>query len=226
MVSTAGRLAAQVSDQHEDANSSRTDAFFGTPNVYTPAPQANIFATTPGLEQQARRSTIHLQRSGAALLQFQSRGADPRAARPARTRRSSARCSASRGRRRSSTCRSGSRRRSRRARPLHPGAERWTSTRSRLSARLQYVDAEQRPGLLALFRLCAAIGLRPVLSRALRHAPGPELRRQQDLQLRRQLPARRLLGRHASPDGLVVRRDGLRPTTLPGPAALVVGILS
>ena len=49
-------LAAQVRDQHEDANSARYDAMFGTPNRYTPSPQTNLFATTPGLEQQVRRS--------------------------------------------------------------------------------------------------------------------------------------------------------------------------
>lgn len=49
-------LAAQVRDQHEDANSARYDAMFGTPNRYTPSPPTNLFATTPGLEQQVRRS--------------------------------------------------------------------------------------------------------------------------------------------------------------------------
>src|ERR671912_1083813 len=66
----SGRLAAQVSDQHEDANSFRTDAFFGTPNIHTPAPYANIFATTPGLEQQARRSLFTI--SGLTPLFYNS----------------------------------------------------------------------------------------------------------------------------------------------------------
>ena len=49
-------LAAQVSDMHDDANSARYDALFGTPNGGYPSPQTNLFATAPGLEQQARRS--------------------------------------------------------------------------------------------------------------------------------------------------------------------------
>jgi hypothetical protein len=58
LASTAGRVAAQRSDAHEDGNSARTDAMFGTYDRYGLAPQDNIFATTPGLEQQARRSTF------------------------------------------------------------------------------------------------------------------------------------------------------------------------
>jgi hypothetical protein len=49
-------LAAQVRDQHEDANAARHDAMFGTPNVLSLSPQTNLFSTSPGLEQQARRS--------------------------------------------------------------------------------------------------------------------------------------------------------------------------
>lgn len=49
-------LAAQHRDQHEDANNARYDAMFGTPNADYPGPQTNLFATAPGLEQQARRS--------------------------------------------------------------------------------------------------------------------------------------------------------------------------
>jgi hypothetical protein len=64
------RLVAQVSDQYADANSYRTDAFFGTPNVYGPTPPANIFATTPGLEQQARRSQFTI--NGLAPLFYNS----------------------------------------------------------------------------------------------------------------------------------------------------------
>jgi hypothetical protein len=58
LASTAGRVAAQRSDAHEDGNSARTDAMFGTYDRYGLAPQDNIFATTPGLEQPARRSTF------------------------------------------------------------------------------------------------------------------------------------------------------------------------
>ena len=47
---------AQHSDAHSDGNAARTDAMFGTPDRYGTTPQDNIFATTPGLEQQARRS--------------------------------------------------------------------------------------------------------------------------------------------------------------------------
>jgi hypothetical protein len=47
---------AQHSDSHSDGDSARIDAMFGTPDRYGTTPQDNIFATTPGLEQQARRS--------------------------------------------------------------------------------------------------------------------------------------------------------------------------
>jgi len=52
----AGFAAAQHSDAHSDGDSARIDAMFGTQDRYGTAPQDNIFATTPGLEQQARRS--------------------------------------------------------------------------------------------------------------------------------------------------------------------------
>lgn len=52
--------AAQFKDMHEDANAARYDAMFGTPGGATPGPQSNLFATSPGLEQQARRSTFTL----------------------------------------------------------------------------------------------------------------------------------------------------------------------
>ena len=51
LVSVTGRVAAQ----HTDAQEGRIDAMFGTPGRYGVTPQDNIFATTPGLEQQARR---------------------------------------------------------------------------------------------------------------------------------------------------------------------------
>jgi hypothetical protein len=53
---TTAPATAQVRDQHEDANAARYDAMFGTPNRYTPSPETNLFATTPGLEQQIGRS--------------------------------------------------------------------------------------------------------------------------------------------------------------------------
>src|SRR5262245_4190304 len=49
-------VAAQHSDAHSDGNAARYDMMFGTPNRYGTAPLDNVFATTPGLEQQARRS--------------------------------------------------------------------------------------------------------------------------------------------------------------------------
>ena len=55
-VTVVGRAAAQRSDSYEDSNSARIDAMFGMHSRYTSVPQDNIFATTPGLEQQARRS--------------------------------------------------------------------------------------------------------------------------------------------------------------------------
>ena len=48
--------AAQHSDDHSDGNAARYDMMFGTPSGYGTAAPDNIFATTPGLEQQARRS--------------------------------------------------------------------------------------------------------------------------------------------------------------------------
>lgn len=51
-------VAAQVKDMQEDSNAARYDAMLGTPGGLTPGPQSNLFATSPGLEQQARRSTL------------------------------------------------------------------------------------------------------------------------------------------------------------------------
>ena len=56
-LSTVAPLAAQGRDHYDDGNAARHDAMFGM-HGYTPAPLTNIFATTPGLEQQARRSTF------------------------------------------------------------------------------------------------------------------------------------------------------------------------
>jgi hypothetical protein len=58
LVGTAGRVEAQRSDSYEDGSSARTDAMFGMPGQYSSVPLDNLFATTPGLEQQARRSTF------------------------------------------------------------------------------------------------------------------------------------------------------------------------
>ena len=63
-------LAAQVGDQREDGNSARYDAMFGTPNMYTPTAPTNVFATSPGLEQQVRRSQFTVY--GLAPLFFNS----------------------------------------------------------------------------------------------------------------------------------------------------------
>lgn len=52
----AGGALAQARDQVEDGNAARTDAIFGTPNIVTPVPDDTLFATTPGLERQLRRS--------------------------------------------------------------------------------------------------------------------------------------------------------------------------
>ena len=52
----AAPAASQVRDQVEDGNAARTDAIFGTPNNVTPGPEDSLFATTPGLERQLRRS--------------------------------------------------------------------------------------------------------------------------------------------------------------------------
>ena len=159
-------------------------------------PYANIFATTPGLEQQARRSTVHLQWPRAALLQFQRRTAARAASRATRTRRNSARCWACRGRHRcfdlpfrfTANVRAEVDRFTQVPRP--------TSTRSRCRPACS-TSTHQRSGLLALHRLCAAMGLYAILS-----ATGSHTR--QDLnvgvnkiiQLRRRLPTRRLLRRH------------------------------
>src|SRR5690242_19870746 len=55
VVTPPAKLAAQA---HGDAEDARIDAMFGAPNRYGVAPPDNLFATTPGLEQQARRSTF------------------------------------------------------------------------------------------------------------------------------------------------------------------------
>jgi hypothetical protein len=47
-------LAAQNIAAHSDGADARMDAMFGTPDRYGVVPQDNVFATTPGLEQQAR----------------------------------------------------------------------------------------------------------------------------------------------------------------------------
>lgn len=56
LVVLTGQATAQVRDQVEDGNAARTDAIFGTPNIVTPVPDDTLFATTPGLERQLRRS--------------------------------------------------------------------------------------------------------------------------------------------------------------------------
>lgn len=49
-------LFAQLNDARNDGNEARYDALLSTPNEYTPTPQDNLFATAPGLEQQAPQS--------------------------------------------------------------------------------------------------------------------------------------------------------------------------
>src|SRR5215469_15055209 len=49
-------LFAQPNDARDDGNEARYDALLSTPNLGTPMPQDNLFATAPGLEQQAPRS--------------------------------------------------------------------------------------------------------------------------------------------------------------------------
>jgi hypothetical protein len=62
--------AAQHTGAHSDGDSARIDAMFGTPDRYGVAPQDNLFATTPGLEQQARRQ--HFTFNGLVPLWFNS----------------------------------------------------------------------------------------------------------------------------------------------------------
>jgi hypothetical protein len=50
-LSAPGGVSAQ--DAESDAHDARLDAILATPGASTPAPQANLFATAPGLEQQA-----------------------------------------------------------------------------------------------------------------------------------------------------------------------------
>ena len=54
---------AQRSDAGSDAEDARSDAMRATPNLATPTPQDNLYATTPGLEEQVPAS-----RFGANLL--------------------------------------------------------------------------------------------------------------------------------------------------------------
>jgi hypothetical protein len=65
ILSLAGPAFAQAqrSDSGSDAQDARTDALMATPNLATPTPQDNLFATTPGLEEQ-----IATPRFGANLL--------------------------------------------------------------------------------------------------------------------------------------------------------------
>jgi hypothetical protein len=49
---------AQRSDSGADAQDARSDALLATPNRLTPAPQDNLYATTPGLEQQVARPSF------------------------------------------------------------------------------------------------------------------------------------------------------------------------
>ena len=65
ILSLAGPAFAQAqrSDSGSDAQDARTDALMATPNLVTPTPQDNLFATTPGLEEQ-----IPAPRFGANIL--------------------------------------------------------------------------------------------------------------------------------------------------------------
>lgn len=59
LVTPVDRVGAQSvasRDARDDAAQARTDAIFATPYARYPAPYNNMFATTSGLEQQARRS--------------------------------------------------------------------------------------------------------------------------------------------------------------------------
>ena len=58
LVALASPVAAQPVGAHTDGDDARRDAMFATPYRYGFVPQDNIFATAPGLEQQARRSTF------------------------------------------------------------------------------------------------------------------------------------------------------------------------
>ena len=148
--------AAQHSDAHSDGNAARTDAMFGTPDRYGTTPQDNIFATTPGLEQQARRSQFTIN---GLLPMFYNSNADlaPVNGPPAPTRRSSARCWALRGRRRCSTCRPGLRRTcGQRSIALpRPGSHRWRprSRQGRPVGPAAIHRSDQRPEFLALLLL-------------------------------------------------------------------------
>jgi len=55
LVAAVSPVAAQHTSAHTDGEAARTDAMFGTPDRYGVVPQDNLFATTPGLEQQARQ---------------------------------------------------------------------------------------------------------------------------------------------------------------------------
>jgi hypothetical protein len=55
--SCAAQAAAR--DAVSDANEARIDALLATPSLSVPAPQANLFATAPGLEEQAPAPRSH-----------------------------------------------------------------------------------------------------------------------------------------------------------------------
>ncbi|MBV8412906.1 MAG: hypothetical protein JOY64_35155 [Alphaproteobacteria bacterium] len=54
LAAATDRLSAQHVGAHSDGEDARIDAMFGTPGRYGVTPQDNVFATAPGLEQQAR----------------------------------------------------------------------------------------------------------------------------------------------------------------------------
>ena len=70
VVALALTANAQVRDQVEDGNAARNDAIFGTPNAVTPGPEDTLFATTPGLERQLRRSQFTI--SGLVPMSYNS----------------------------------------------------------------------------------------------------------------------------------------------------------
>ena len=223
-VVVASTAAAQRSDAHEDGNSARTDAMFGTYDRYTLVPQDNIFATTPGLEQQARRSTFTFN---VLAPIFYNSNADLTPS-GGTAGQNSAEFSPIVGLSWSTPVFD---------LPLRFTAgvraevDRFTQVPSAdfdkvaLSGRLQYVDPTNDQAYSPYFVYAPRFDFDPFFRERFATRQDLNLGVNKTFNFDANFRARAVLARYAGRDGLVVRHDGLRPTAIPRPAALVVGLL-
>ena len=221
--------AAQHSDAHSDGNAARYDMMFGTPSRYGTAAPDNVFATTPGLEQQARRSQFTVNVPGADLLQFQRR---PRAGRrPGRhefggVQPDPGRVVVDAGVRPAAALHS---QRPRRGRPLHPGMAAIGAPANfdkvALSGRLQYIDPTNDQTFSPYFVYAPRFDFDPFFQQRFATRQDLNLGVNKTFNFDAQLPPGAVLAQHAGRHGLVARRDELRPAALPRSRTLVVGLL-